>query len=124
MCAVGAYHLDAINNLPVRQRRARARSMLGELDLAHRAGQLPKRLSGGEQQRAAIARALVNEPRPILADEPTAALDGTRSRQAMELLRRLARDRGAAVLMVTHDQRSLDLFDRVLEMEDGLVVRS
>lgn len=108
-----------IADVPARARRRRALELLAQLDLAHRADNLPARLSGGEQQRVAIARALANAPPLILADEPTAALDGTRGRQALELLQQLARDRQAAVLVVTHDQRSLDLFDRVLQMEEG-----
>lgn len=108
-----------IADVPARTRRGRALELLAQLDLAHRADNLPARLSGGEQQRVAIARALANAPPLILADEPTAALDGTRGRQALELLQQLARDRQAAVLVVTHDQRSLDLFDRVLQMEEG-----
>ena len=80
---------------------------------------LPDALSGGQQQRVAVARALANEPSLILADEPTAALDSHRGRQVMELFRKVAHERGAAVLVVTHDHRSLDIFDRTCEMEDG-----
>ncbi len=76
-------------------------------------------LSGGEQQRVAIARALANEPALVLADEPTAALDSKRSRSVMALFRKVAHERGAAVLVVTHDHRALDVFDLIYEMEDG-----
>jgi putative ABC transport system ATP-binding protein len=88
-------------------------------DVAGRAHSYPEMLSGGEQQRVAIARALANEPSLILADEPTAALDSVRSRAVMELFRKVAHDRGAAVLVVTHDHRALDVFDVLYEMEDG-----
>ena len=76
-------------------------------------------LSGGQQQRVAVARALANEPDVILADEPTAALDGFRGRQVMELFRKVAQEHGAGVIVVTHDHRALDVFDRTIEMEDG-----
>lgn len=108
-----------IAGLPNHERRRRAREMLESLDLGHRVDQLPKRLSGGEQQRVAIARALANRPQLVLADEPTAALDETRSRQAIALLRSAASREQASVLVVTHDRRSLELFDRVIEMQDG-----
>jgi len=91
------------------------------LGVADRAEHLPDALSGGQQQRVAVARALANEPSLILADEPTAALDGGRGRQVMELFRKVAHERGAGVIVVTHDHRALDVFDRVVEMEDGRV---
>lgn len=96
--------------------------LLRALDLGHRVDNLPARLSGGEQQRVAIARALANDPPLLLADEPTAALDSVRGRQAMELFKRIAVERKACVMVVTHDPRSLDLFDRVLELSDGRLV--
>ncbi len=101
--------------------RARARELLAYLDVGHREGSFPEMLSGGEQQRVAIARALANEPSLILADEPTAALDSVRSRTVMELFRKVAHERGAAVLVVTHDHRALDVFDVLYEMEDGRI---
>ena len=108
-----------INDAPSRVARRRALELLDYLGVAERAGNLPDALSGGQQQRVAVARALANEPNLILADEPTAALDSHRGRQVMELFRKVAHERGAAVLVVTHDHRSLDVFDRTLEMEDG-----
>lgn len=99
--------------------RKRARELLEYLGVAHREHAYPEMLSGGEQQRVAIARALANEPSLILADEPTAALDRARSRSVMELFRKVAHERGAAVLVVTHDHRALDVFDKLYEMEDG-----
>lgn len=103
------------------QGRRRARELLGYLDVANREDSYPEMLSGGEQQRVAIARALANEPSLILADEPTAALDSVRSRTIMELFRMVAHERGAAVLIVTHDHRALDVFDVLYEMEDGRI---
>jgi putative ABC transport system ATP-binding protein len=96
--------------------------LLDALDLGHRRNNLPTRLSGGEQQRVAIARALANDPSLVLADEPTAALDSSRGRQVMDLFRRIARERDTCVLVVTHDPRALDLFDRVIALSDGRIV--
>jgi ABC-type lipoprotein export system ATPase subunit len=78
-------------------------------------------LSGGQQQRVAIARALIHEPSLLLADEPTASLDKERGHQVMELFRTAAHERGAAVLVVTHDHRSLDLVHRTFVIEDGIL---
>ncbi len=102
----------------------RARDLLEYLEVRHREDAYPETLSGGEQQRVAIARALANEPSLILADEPTAALDSVRSRAVMELFRKVAHERGAAVLVVTHDHRALDVFDVLYEMEDGRLRRA
>jgi putative ABC transport system ATP-binding protein len=110
-----------IDGVPTRESRARARELLDSLGLARRLGALPGKLSGGEQQRVAIARAMIHQPSVVLADEPTAALDSGRGRQVMELFRDSAHAHGAAVLVVTHDHRTLDLVDRVLEMEDGVL---
>lgn len=101
---------------------AHARRLLAMVDLSHRADNLPSKLSGGEQQRVAVARALANSPPLILADEPTAALDGARGRQVMELFRRIAATQRGAVVVVSHDPRSVDLFDRVVHFEDGRLV--
>jgi len=108
-----------INDIPPRAARQRAMELLDYLGVADRADNLPDALSGGQQQRVAVARALANHPSLILADEPTAALDSHRGRQVMELFRKVAHERAAAVLVVTHDPRSLDVFDRTCEMEDG-----
>ncbi|MCB9652867.1 MAG: ABC transporter ATP-binding protein [Deltaproteobacteria bacterium] len=104
-----------------KHKRERSRALLEYLDVVHRENAYPEMLSGGEQQRVAIARALANEPSLVLADEPTAALDSVRSRIVMELFRKVAHERGAAVLVVTHDHRALDVFDRLYEMEDGRI---
>ena len=108
-----------INDVLPRRARSRAMELLDYLGVADRANNLPDALSGGQQQRVAVARALANEPSLILADEPTAALDSQRGRQVMELFRKVAHERGAAVMVVTHDHRALDVFDRHFEMEDG-----
>lgn len=102
---------------------ARARELLGYLGIAERAEHHPEQLSGGQQQRVAIARALANRPPLVLADEPTAALDSHRGRDVMELFRRIAHEQGAAVIVVTHDHRTLDVFDTIHEMEDGVLTR-
>jgi putative ABC transport system ATP-binding protein len=108
-----------INDVPPRTARIRALELLDYLGVADRVDNLPSMLSGGQQQRVAVARALANQPDVILADEPTAALDGFRGRQVMELFRRVAHEKGAGVIVVTHDHRALDVFDRTIEMEDG-----
>lgn len=108
-----------INDMPSREARRRSLELLDYLGVADRANHRPAELSGGQQQRIAVARALANKPGLILADEPTAALDSERGRQVMELFARVAHEQGAAVIVVTHDHRALDVFDRHLEMEDG-----
>ena len=102
--------------------RRRAEDLLRLVGLGERTDYLPEKLSGGQKQRVAVARALVAGPELILADEPTAALDGKSGRAVVDLLQSLARERGCPVLMVTHDSRVLDVADRVIQMEDGRVV--
>lgn len=113
-----------LDGWPRRAARRRAFELLDYLDVADRADFYPTTLSGGQQQRVAVARALANEPAVVLADEPTAALDSHRGRQVMELFRKVAHENGAGVLVVTHDHRSLDVFDTLYEMEDGVVQRA
>jgi putative ABC transport system ATP-binding protein len=113
-----------LNGTPRRTAAHRARELLDYLEIEQRADYLPANLSGGEQQRVAIGRALANEPRLILADEPTAALDTTRGNKVMALLRRIARERGSAVITVTHDQRMIEGFDTVYQLDDGQLVRT
>jgi putative ABC transport system ATP-binding protein len=110
-----------INDVAPREARTRADDLLAYLGLGDRLENLPYMLSGGQQQRVAIARALANRPGLVLADEPTAALDGRLGRQVMDLFRRVAHEQRAGIIVVTHDHRALDVFDRVFEMEDGLL---
>jgi putative ABC transport system ATP-binding protein len=100
-------------------KRKRAVAILTELGLAERVDYKPAALSGGQKQRVAIARALVNQPDLVLADEPTAALDKQSGRDVMTLLQHLAKEQGKTVLMVTHDNRILDVADRIITMVDG-----
>ena len=102
----------------------RADHLLEELGMAERARHLPESLSGGERQRVAIARALMNDPAVILADEPTASLDSVRGHQVVEMLARLVKEGNKAGVMVTHDERMLDLCDRVYRIADGRMVES
>jgi putative ABC transport system ATP-binding protein len=110
-----------INDVSPKTARTRALELLKYLEVDHRIKNLPHMLSGGEQQRVAVARALANRPRLVLADEPTAALDSIRGRQVMELFCTVAHEHGTTVLVATHDHRALDVFDRILEMEDGVL---
>lgn len=112
-----------LNGAGRRDAARRARELLGYLEIAHRADSLPANLSGGEQQRVAIGRALANEPPLILADEPTAALDTERGVKVMGLLRKIARERRSAVIAVTHDHRMIEGFDTVYHLDDGRLSR-
>ncbi len=93
--------------------------MLTQVGLAERMDYFPAKLSGGQKQRVAIARALVSHPKIVLADEPTAALDKKSGREVVEIMQRLAKEQGCTILIVTHDQRILDIADRIINMEDG-----
>ncbi len=99
--------------------REKAGKLLTELGLGHRLHFSVEKLSGGEKQRVAIARALINEPALILADEPTANLDSKAGHETMRLLRKIAKDEGRTVVIVSHDQRLREIADRVLWLEDG-----
>ncbi|EUJ30989.1 ABC transporter ATP-binding protein [Listeria floridensis FSL S10-1187] len=101
-----------------------ANQLLGELGLAQRKNQYPDRLSGGERQRVAIARALMNDPAIILADEPTASLDSERGRKVVEMIATEVKRKNKAAIMVTHDERVLDLCDRVVKIEDGRLIEA
>jgi putative ABC transport system ATP-binding protein len=97
----------------------RAAEMLQAVDLTEHIDKIPDQLSGGQKQRVAIARALAANPKLVLADEPTAALDSKSGRIIVEILQRLAREQGCSILLVTHDNRILDIADRIVNMEDG-----
>jgi putative ABC transport system ATP-binding protein len=113
--------VPTLNGVSQHDAMDRARELLDRLDLGHRAEIYPATLSGGEQQRVAVARAVINDPAVILADEPTAALDTERGKAVMDLLRQLGRRQRAAVIVVTHDERMLEGFDRVYHMVDGRI---
>jgi putative ABC transport system ATP-binding protein len=102
--------------------KARSIAVLEAVGLGAHVNYYPASLSGGQKQRVAIARALVSYPKLVLADEPTAALDSKSGRNAVEIMRRLAREEGCTVLLVTHDNRILDMADRILQMEDGQLI--
>ncbi len=110
-----------LNDSSPRSASQRALELLEELGVRDRSENLPSMLSGGQQQRVAVARALANQPSILLADEPTAALDSERGRQVMELFAKLAHEHGTGVIVVTHDQRALTVFDTIYEMEDGVL---
>lgn len=101
---------------------AMAVSMLETVGLGHRADYYPDSLSGGQKQRVAIARALISHPKIVLADEPTAALDKKSGRDVVELMQKLAKEQRCTILLVTHDNRILDIADRIVYMEDGQLI--
>src|ERR671932_368987 len=122
--------LTALENLEValnvkgiwgREARRQAQDLLEQVGLKDKAKLLPRDLSGGQKQRVAIARALTGYPELIMADEPTAALDSHSGHTVMEFLRRLAKEGGCTVLMVTHDPRIMDVADRIAYLEDGMI---
>ncbi|MBE0433857.1 ABC transporter ATP-binding protein [candidate division WOR-3 bacterium] len=105
-----------------KEARSRATELLKYLEVADRADHHPEQLSGGEKQRVAIARALANEPKVILADEPTASLDTERGLSVMRLLRKLSNEKRTAILVVTHDTRMITEVDQVIHLQDGRIV--
>ena len=123
------YSLTAIENVMMglevhphysrAQMQERAREILTEVGLSDRLHYYPDDLSGGQKQRVAIARALVSRPKLVLADEPTAALDSKSGRNVVEIMQRLAKEQGCTILLVTHDNRILDIADRIVHLEDG-----
>lgn len=112
------------DNISQTEAMAKSKAMLGSVGLEERVDYYPDNLSGGQKQRIAIARALVNRPPLVLADEPTAALDKQSGRDVVEIMQSLAKNQGTTILLVTHDNRILDIADRIVEMEDGLLTRN
>ncbi|MGB3330744.1 MAG: ABC transporter ATP-binding protein [Thermomicrobiales bacterium] len=108
-----------LKGMPRNEAEARADRLLADLGMSERARHYPEEMSGGQRQRIAIGRALMNDPRLILADEPTASLDSHRARQVVSLLGDEVRQRDKAGVLVTHDERLIDLCDRVVHIADG-----
>ncbi|MEQ8753429.1 MAG: DevA family ABC transporter ATP-binding protein [Coleofasciculus sp. G1-WW12-02] len=103
---------------------AKSTAILTTVGLANHLNYYPDNLSGGQKQRVAIARALVSHPQLVLADEPTAALDSQSGRNVVEIMQQLAKEQGCTILLVTHDNRILDIADRIIHIEDGHIHRS
>jgi putative ABC transport system ATP-binding protein len=104
-----------------KEARALSKNLLNQVGLSDKYNAYPSSLSGGQKQRVAIARALAGQPPIILADEPTASLDSTNGRKVVMLLRELAHQRNSAVVVVTHDTRTLEFADRIVHIEDGVI---
>jgi ABC exporter DevA family ATP-binding subunit len=104
--------------------RKRSKAILEEVGLKQRLDYYPEQLSEGQKQRVAIARALVTQPKIVLADEPTASLDKNSGRAVVEILQQLAKHQGCSILLVTHDNRILDIADRLVHIEDGCLSKS
>ena len=113
--------ISQMNGVKEEQSTKIARELLDYLGVGDKESKMPSQLSGGQSQRVAIARSLVNNPSIILADEPTAALDAERAISVMQLLKKLSVEKNVAVVVVTHDERMLKLFDRIIRVEDGFV---
>ncbi|MGG6262842.1 DevA family ABC transporter ATP-binding protein [Leptolyngbya sp. AN03gr2] len=111
--------IELHSNIPKVKAHSMAESTLAAVGLGDWTNQYPSELSGGQKQRVAIARALVCNPKIVLADEPTAALDKKSGRDVVEIMQNLAKQQGAAILLVTHDNRILDVADRIINLEDG-----
>ena len=102
---------------------AKSEEILIAVGLGDHLDYYPEKLSGGQKQRVAIARALVSRPKMVLADEPTAALDSKSGRDVVEIMQSLAREQGCTILIVSHDDRILDVAERIIELEDGKLIR-
>ncbi|MBD2536634.1 DevA family ABC transporter ATP-binding protein [Nostoc flagelliforme FACHB-838] len=114
--------LEVHKNLSVSQMQTRSQEILETVGLGSRLNYYSNDLSGGQKQRVAIARALVSHPKIVLADEPTAALDSKSGRDVVSLMQKLAKEQGCTILLVTHDNRILDIADRIVDMQDGNLV--
>jgi putative ABC transport system ATP-binding protein len=114
--------LELQQNISQWESYMQSETMLQAVKLGDRINYYPSDLSGGQKQRVAIARALVSHPRLVLADEPTAALDSKSGRDVVNLMQQLAKERDCTILIVTHDNRILDIADRIINMEDGRLV--
>lgn len=113
--------LDLDLSISEEEKLVRSRAMLTEVGLGNKLDFYPKSLSGGQNQRVAVARALVRRPKIVLADEPTASLDSKSGREVADILRKLAKKQGCAILLVTHDDRILDIADKIMTIEDGRI---
>nr|CAO88212.1 devA [Microcystis aeruginosa PCC 7806] len=111
--------IELQEHLGGRETEERAALILEKVGLGHRIDYYPDSLSGGQKQRVAIARALAGNPPLVLADEPTAALDSKTGRDVVNLMQRLAKEQSRTIVLVTHDNRILDIADRIVHMEDG-----
>jgi putative ABC transport system ATP-binding protein len=114
--------LNLLHDVSSLDAQQKSKAALEAVGLGNRTDYYPENLSGGQKQRVAIARALVNHPKLVLADEPTAALDSKSGRDVVNLMQKLVKEQGCSVLMVTHDNRILDVADRIVHMEDGQLV--
>jgi putative ABC transport system ATP-binding protein len=111
--------LELQNDISSWESYIQSETMLNAVKLGDRINYYPSDLSGGQKQRVAIARALVSHPKLVLADEPTAALDSKSGRDVVNLMQQLAKEQNCTILIVTHDNRILDIADRIITMEDG-----
>jgi len=114
--------LPMLAGVPNNESRQRARELLKALDVEHRANAMPSQLSGGEQQRVAIARGLINRPPVVLADEPTAPLDSVRALTVIRILNEMAAQFGTAIIVVTHDEKIIPTFRRIYHIRDGVTL--
>lgn len=111
--------IELHNHFSFKEARARSEESLKAVGLGQKIHTYPDQLSGGQKQRVAIARALVSYPKLVLADEPTAALDSKTGRDVVDIMQSLAKQQACSILLVTHDNRILDIADRIVHMEDG-----